>query len=94
MNFIYSSGLSYCILGVAESLLEDFKKKKRKGRCRGPKLKGYCPFLVSSRDLTRGLRPGGARKAGQAWVTTKVISVVTRIKWPQVATWEIASRSG
>ena len=58
----------------------------------GPKLKGYCPFLVSSCDLTRGSRPGGARRAGRAWVETEAISVATRIEWPQVATREIASR--
>ena len=29
VNFIYSSGIGYCILRVAGRLLEDFEKKKR-----------------------------------------------------------------
>ena len=55
--------------------------KKKKKRCRGPKWEGYCPFLISGRDLTRRSRPGRARQAGRAWVATKS-------EKPQVATWK------
>ena len=43
VNFIYSSGLGYCILRVKGRLLEDFEKKKRKGKCKGPKIEGLLP---------------------------------------------------
>ena len=39
-------------------------------------------------------RNKGARQVGRVWVTTETISLVTRIEWPQVTTWEVASQHG
>ena len=47
---------------------------------------------ILCRDTIFGSRQVGVRKAGRVWIATETISVATRIEWPQVETWEMASR--